>query len=261
MPESVRIVSLVPSHSETIVAIGAGETLVGVTRYCLEASSVRRLGLRHVGGTKNPRVEEVVARRPDFVVVSDEENRIEDVSEIANAGIEIVEVSPRSVEDAAAGVLVLGEITGCRKGAEELAARIRKTSDDIRSQMRAAGPGDPRPQLFCPIWYRPWMSFSSDTYCNSVIEVCGFGNVYADSDRGRYFEVSPEEAAKFGAKAALLPTEPYRFGPRHAEILRQKIGPTAIVEGSALTWYGARTPWGLLTIYEILESLREELER
>lgn len=231
---------------------------MGVTRYCLESALVRELGLRPVGGTKNPDVEEILSRRPDAVVVCNEENRIEDVEEMRSAGARVVEISPRSVEDAAEGVLRLGELTGLSGRAEELAGDIEearteagKRAADLRwvSEIR----------IFCPIWYRPWMSFSCDTYCNAVLEACGARNVYAGRGPERYFVVDPGDAVRLGAGAVLLPTEPFRFGPRHAEVLEKLIGPAVIVEGSALTWYGARTPWGLGKVSAALRELDDAL--
>jgi ABC-type Fe3+-hydroxamate transport system substrate-binding protein len=251
----VRIVSLVPSHSETLVAIGAAESLVGITRYCTEAPSVKELGIPPIGGTKNPDVEEVLARKPDIVIACEEENRIEDIREIERGGVEVIDVSPRSIEQAVEGVLRLGELTGCIQQAEDLAGEIERAATRVRDRASRYEAVLGRIPLYCPIWYRPWMSFSFDTYCNAVLDVCGAKNVYADSGPERYFEADPEDALRRGARAVLLPTEPFRFGRRHAELLEKKIGPSVIVDGSALTWYGARTPWGLATVSDALEEL------
>lgn len=255
----VRIVSLVPSHSETLVAIGAAEALVAVTRYCLAAPSVRELGVPEVGGTKNPRVPDVISLRPDFVVVSDEENRIEDVEEISSAGIEVIEVSPRSVTEAASGVLRLGDLTGCKRKANEIASEIERSAARVSERAAANLRVLQESSIYCPIWYKPWMSFGPDTYCNSVLQACGGTNVYSDLSSERYFEAAPEDAKQRGAKACLLPTEPFRFGDRHKAMLRRLIGPTEIFDGSALTWYGVRTPWGLRTVSDVLSRLEAEL--
>ncbi len=251
-----RVVSLVPSHSETLVAIGAGESLLGVTRYCLASDVVAALGVEAVGGTKNPDIARIISLEPDLVVVCDEENRIEDVRALESAGVEIVSVSPRSVEEAAEGVVRLGEVTGCEEAAERLAEAIRNEAERMRSEVASLpAVASCNLRLFCPIWYRPWMTFSSDTYCNSILSLCGAKNVFADAAPDRYFEVTLEEAGSRGAVAALLPTEPFRFGPRHVAFLEEHIGPSVLVDGSALTWYGARTPYGMRTVRAAVETL------
>jgi len=255
----VRIVSLVPSHSETLVAIGAADALVGVTRYCLAAPLVKELRVPEVGGTKTPRVAEIVSLRPDVVVVCNEENRIEDVAEILASGIEVVEVSPRSIEEAMEGVLRLGELTGCRRKAREIVAEIKRSVAEVGEIASTCMEALQDTYIYCPIWYRPWMSFGPDTYCNAVLEACGGNNVYSSISRERYFETDPKEARIGGAKACLLPTEPFRFGNRHKKMLQSLIGPTEIFDGSALTWYGARTPWGLKTVSDALLRLDAEI--
>ena len=96
-----RVVSLVPSASETLVALGV--PAVACTRFCELA------GVPTVGGTKNPDVAAIVALAPDLVVVNDEENRWEDATAFIDAGIAVHSMSPRSVHDVGAEVRALAE--------------------------------------------------------------------------------------------------------------------------------------------------------
>ncbi len=232
---------------------------MGVTRYCLVSDEVGALGVEAVGGTKNPDVARILSLEPDLVVVCDEENRIEDVRALESAGVEIIAVSPRSVEEAAEGVVLLGQVTGCEEAAERLAEAIRIEAERMQSGVASVTGTPSHLRLFCPIWYRPWMTFSSDTYCDSILSLCGAKNVFADAAPDRYFEVTLEEAGSRGAMAALLPTEPFKFGPRHVAVLEEQLGPAVLVDGSALTWYGARTPYGLRTVRAAIEALWDAL--
>ena len=83
-----RVVSLVPSASETLVALGI--TPIACTRFCELA------GVPTVGGTKRPDVRAVVDLAPDLVVVNDEENRWDDAVELIDAGVAVHSMSPRS---------------------------------------------------------------------------------------------------------------------------------------------------------------------
>jgi len=252
----MRIVSLVPSHSETLVAIGAGDALVGVTRYCLDSPLVATTRARAVGGTKTPDVGLIEELRPDIVVVCDEENRIEDVSEIEALGFSVVAVSPRSVEEAAEAVLLLGSICDRLRQARSLSREIERVLEWARERTAGEEPLD----VFVPIWYRPWMTFNDDTYCASVLSATGARNVFSTcrANRSRrYFEVSIEEIEGSGARAALLPTEPFRFSERHRRLLEERLGRAALVDGKALTWYGYRTPHGIRAIAGVVEALRK----
>lgn len=272
----MRIVSLVPSHTETLVALGVGEELVGVTRYCSASGALSGLRPVVVGGTKDPDVESIVALRPDVVVACDEENRIEDVEELRRAGIHVEAISPRSVLEAAAGVARLGDVVARKAEASRIAESIHRALEELRREVA----GSDAVPVFCPIWYRPWMTFSMETYCSSVLRTSGACNVFDTRNtssapgapdggnlsrngpvaRDRYFETSLEEAVAAGAVAALLPTEPFRFGERHRAMVEAILGPTVIVDGKALTWYGYRTPLGLLHAREAVRRLERALQ-
>ena len=95
------IVSLVPSVTETLLAWGV--VPAACTRFCEQPD------LPHVGGTKNPDVEAIVALRPSLVVMCDEENRREDADALAAAGVPVHSCSPRSVAEVAPVIEVDGQ--------------------------------------------------------------------------------------------------------------------------------------------------------
>nr|MBA2528866.1 ABC transporter substrate-binding protein [Euzebyales bacterium] len=82
----MRIVSLVPSVTGTLAALGAGDRLVGVTDYCTHGAPH---GATRVGGTKNPSLDAVVALAPDVVVANAEENREADLAALRAAGLDV----------------------------------------------------------------------------------------------------------------------------------------------------------------------------
>src|SRR4051812_49662892 len=87
----VRIVSLVPSATETLLALGI--IPIACTRFCEQP------GIATVGGTKDPEVAQISLLEPDLVVVNDEENRIDDVDRLRKLGVAVHEMSPRSVAE------------------------------------------------------------------------------------------------------------------------------------------------------------------
>jgi ABC-type Fe3+-hydroxamate transport system substrate-binding protein len=224
---SPRVVSLVPSVSETLIALGVAP--IACTRFCDQP------GVPTVGGTKNPDVPAIVALAPDLVVVNDEENRWEDATAFIDAGLAVHSMSPRSVHDLGAEM-------------RALAQRVDVTvpepfgSDDWDAWL--ASVLAPRwYDAFVAVWRRPWMSLASDTYGSSLLDLLGVRNVFADS-LVRYPEVTLAEVAARAPNLVLLPSEPYVFGPEHArEIAREVDGvPIAFVDGRDLFWWGIRTP-------------------
>jgi ABC-type hemin transport system substrate-binding protein len=222
-----RVVSLVPSASETLVALGV--VPIACTNFCeLE-------GVPTVGGTKRPDVQAIIDLAPALVVVNDEENRWDDATALIDAGLAVHSMSPRSVHD------VGGEVRA-------LAARLDVPVpapfgvDDWDAWM--AGVLTPRwYDAFVAVWRRPWMSLASDTYGASLLDVLGVGNVFADSF-DRYPEVTLDEVAARAPNLIVLPSEPYEFGPAHAREIEQVVRgvPIVFLDGRDLFWWGIRTP-------------------
>jgi len=229
-----RIVSLVPSLTELLFALGAGPRLVGATRFCVSPSEATRIF--RVGGTKNP----------DLVLVNAEENRREDVERLAAAGIAAYVTFPTTVAAGIALARRLGDLLGLGAAGAAIADR----QEAARAMGAAARPATP-PRVFCPIWKRPWMSFNRDTFAHDMLEHAGGANVCAQ-ETPRYPVVDPRVLRTEPPALVLLPSEPYRFSRRdladvHALFEGVSGRPPAVrfVDGQALTWYGSRIDWGL----------------
>jgi len=222
-----RVVSLVPSATETLIALGV--TPIACTRFCEQP------GLPTVGGTKNPDVAAIVALTPDLVIVNDEENRREDADALAAAGLAVHSMSPRSVVDVGPAVRALCTAVGAAVPAPFGPGEWEAWIESVRV-------GHTR-DAFVAVWRRPWMSLAADTYGASLLALLGVGNVFGDAHE-RYPEVELEAVAARAPGVIMLPSEPYAFEPRHAdEIARAAPGvPVVFVDGRDLFWWGIRTP-------------------
>ena len=245
--------SLVPSWTETLFAFGFDAEVVGVTKWCVHPRELVERVPR-VGGTKDPDVPRIVDLKPDLVVANREENRRADVEALQAAGLDVWVSDVRSVDDSLRDVLALGERTGREDAARALVDRIKAS----RREVEAARPPEPVP-VYVPIWRRDWMTLSGDTYAHDVLRIAGARNVFAD-EPDRYPTRAPSEALARGATAALLPTEPYPFHQKPqavdevvaAGFARDRVH---IVDGEALTWYGAREVEGLRKVGETVRGL------
>jgi ABC-type Fe3+-hydroxamate transport system substrate-binding protein len=218
MSRALRVVSLVPSSTETLLALGAD--VVACTRFCEQP------GLPHVGGTKNPDIAAIVALAPDLVVVDEEENRREDADALAAAGLDLMVTAVRDVSGAL-------DVVG------ELAARTGLPVPEQRVPQPL--PGDVT--AFVPIWRRPWMSINADTYAASVLRALGVGLVTA-GDPDRYPTVELDDVVARRPDVVLVPSEPYEFRDAHLDELRAAIPGVRVerVDGRDLFWWGVRTP-------------------
>lgn len=211
-----RVVSLVPSVTETLLAWGVEP--VACTRFCEQPSILA------VGGTKNPEVDDIVGLDPDLVVVNDEENRVEDARALEAAGVRVHSCSPRSVDDVAPELAALAAKVGVEATIEP--------ADDVLAPLGL--------RAFVPIWRRPWMTFAADTYGSSLLASVGVANAFGDlGERYATVELAAVEAAR--VDIVLAPSEPYAFKPFHLDVLRQ-LAPVVEVDGQDLFWWGVRTP-------------------
>ena len=106
-----RIVSLVPSWTETLFALGLGERVVGATKFCVEPAEQVE-SIRKVGGTKNPDLRTIAALAPDLIIANAEENRREDVERMRAQGLAVLITYPRTVPAAVESLLKIGRVAG-----------------------------------------------------------------------------------------------------------------------------------------------------
>jgi ABC-type Fe3+-hydroxamate transport system substrate-binding protein len=231
-----RVVSLVPSLTETLVDIGAGPSIVGLTNYCIFPPGLRER-VTTVGGTKNPKIELIRELRPDVVYMNLEENlrrHAEAIEEFAP----VVTSEPKSVGDVGSLILQLGMI----QQREEAAATLVRI---LEEQIRLAR-GAKRDFAFAvPIWKNPWMWCGGDTYVSHLVETIGGRNVLAELSR--YPAMGLDDVLERKPDILFLPDEPYLFTAADAEELASTfsgriIGP---FEGHLFTWHGSRTIHGL----------------
>jgi ABC-type Fe3+-hydroxamate transport system substrate-binding protein len=248
-----RVVSLCPSITETLVAIGARSLLVGATRFCVRPRGSLR-GLARIGGTKDPEVSRILDLGPDLVFANEEENRREDVEALRAAGVEVDVSFPKRVADVAPEIRAWGARLGMEVEAEALASRIEAELGSLRDD-------PPRGSFRYAywIWRDPWMTVSDDTYVADLLRLAGGVNVYG-GETDRYPVTTPEESLARRGAVHFFPSEPYPFrAARHAAELARIFGEASrrlFVEGDDLCWHGARTLDGLRTV----RQLRAEAE-
>jgi iron complex transport system substrate-binding protein len=257
-PAPRRIVSLVPSITETLFVLGVGDAVVGVTAYCTEPREgvVRKT---KVGGEKNPKLELIRELAPDLVVANIEENLKEHVEILRNWGIPVWVTYPRTVAEGIQMIRDLGELTGAREAGSALAAELDAQLADVR---RRIGSHPPVP-VFYPIWRAPYMTVNRDTYIHDMLAVCGARNVFGDRSE-RYPQISLEEVAAAKPAVIVLPDEPFRFRKVHVQdfasyptIPAVQTRRIHLVDGKPFCWYGPRIGEALRTLPRLFAVDRE----
>ena len=246
----MRIVSLCPSLTELVFDLGRGDDLVGRTKFCIHPAD-RVQGVPSLGGTKNPKIDRIVALAPDLVLLNEEENRREDAAALAAAGIRTHVSFPRDAQQTAEMVRDIGRALDRPDAAERIARDIEARS----ARVRAAARGRPPVRWAYLIWREPYMAVNGDTFVHALLEQAGGQNVFAGRE-ARYPEISAAELAAAEPERIFLSTEPFPFQEKHADELAQATGLPRerfrVVDGELLSWHGSRTPAGIDYAAEVL---------
>ncbi|MBW3657843.1 MAG: helical backbone metal receptor [Actinobacteria bacterium] len=249
-----RIVSLVPSLSETLWWLRVSDRVVGLTDYCT-APPHGFPAARRIRGTKNPDTAAIVALEPDLVIANQEENRRVDVERLRAAGVPVYVTAPATVPDAARTLATIGGLVGAEQAGAGLAQSIERALDQVVSA------GRPEPlATFCPIWRDPWMATGRDTYAADLLSWTGFA-VLPVVEGERYPEVDLAAVEELDPDVVLLPDEPYAFGRGDRSVFSGWRARTRLVDGTQLTWYGPRTPYALAEFGRRSRELRRRLAR
>jgi ABC-type Fe3+-hydroxamate transport system substrate-binding protein len=252
-----RIVSLVPSWTETLFALGFNSEVVGVTKFCAEPADAV-VSISKVGGTKNPDVRAIMKLEPELVIANAEENRREDIERLRAGGIPVFTTYPKTVPGAVDSILRMGRALGREAEAGALAREITLSVSGIEAGLGVWS--KLRLRVFCPIWKNPWMSFNGDTYAHDVLRMLGFNNVFASAGE-RYPTTTVEEAVELRPDIVILPDEPYEFDDDDVAELKTML-PAAlarrvlIVSGRDLHWYGVHMVNGLKSLAERMARVR-----
>ena len=237
LPE--RIVSLVPSTTETLHDLGAADRVVGVTRYCVHPQPWVA-SLPRVGGTKDVSISTIQSLRPDLIVGNCEENTREIFQDL-EAIAPVYAAFPRTVDDALEDLARLGTLIGTTSAAAAWQRRIETARNDAR---RRVGPT----RFAYLIWRKPWMTINADTFISAMLHEVGGVGVFADHP-DRFPTVTADAIGSANPDVVLLSSEPFPFADRHRDELVDATGLPSErfthVDGELLSWHGTRMAAGL----------------
>lgn len=245
--EPKRIISLVPSQTELLYDLGLEDRVVGITKFCVHPKRWFYTKER-VGGTKNVNIEKVWNLNPDLIIANKEENNKADIDQLKGA-FPVWTSEVKDLESNLNLIHCLGEILN-------LPVQSNALNDSIKMRFNALNT-DSRKSLRVAyvIWNSPLMVAGGDTFINSMIEICGWENVF--SNKMRYPTVTMEELQSLHLDVLLLSSEPFPFKAEHVETFQKSLSKSKIqlVNGEMFSWYGSRMLLAPQYLSQLIDTL------
>jgi len=230
-----RIVSLVPSITELLVALGLSEKIVGITKFCIHPEELFK-NKEKIGGTKNLNIEKIKALQPDLIIGNKEENVKNQIEELEKY-FPVWMSDVNTYEDAISMIQSVGKITNTEHVAHQIIDQINLAFEELNYSTHLLK----NKKVLYLIWYQPYMAVANQTFIHNMLLKVGAINVL--ESQNRYVEIDVETIKTLSIDYVLLSSEPFPFKEKHKEELQALLGNNTkviLVDGEVFSWYGIR---------------------
>ena len=173
-----RIISLAPSNTEILFALGLGDEVVGVTMYCdypPEAQDKEK-----VGDYYGPDIEKIIALQPDLILATDF-HRFDLIPALEQQGFAVFAVAPQTLDDVLESIQKIGEITGREAEASQLVNGMRSKIEEIEEQTKEL---EQKPSVLYMTWHDPMWTVGRNTWIDELINMAGGMNIFSENFEG-----------------------------------------------------------------------------
>lgn len=194
-----RYISLAPSTTEIMFALGLNNEIVAVSSYCNYPEEVKNK--ENVGDFSSPNLEKIVSLKPDYVFCTGLE-QAQIVTELKRRNIKVYVGDPRDTAELLASIRDIGQITGKDIAAEALIKKMEREIEEISVKVRLI-PKDKRKKVFLEIWHDPLTTAGRGSFIDDLLSLAGGINIAFDTRRP-YSIFSPEEVIKRNPDCIIL---------------------------------------------------------
>jgi iron complex transport system substrate-binding protein len=170
-----RIVSLAPNLTETIYALGLDDRLVGDTNYCDRPEAAK--SKPHVGDTKEPSIEAIVALHPDLVLATTSINRLETADELKRLGIPVYTTDPHTVREMLDSTAHIAGVIGADQQGAELIGKLQRRLDALHARLEDR----PMAHVLFVVWFEPLQTIGPGTFIADALRWAGAESVITSS--------------------------------------------------------------------------------
>lgn len=182
-----RIVSLAPSVTEILFALGLGDRVVAVTSYCDFPPEAK--AKENVGDTLSPNPERLIALKPDLVIITTASQLEKTARQLGELNIPLYVADPRTVREVVASIRKLGAATGATSKAEEIAGEMESRIAAVERRVKAL----PKPRALYVLQTAPLITAGRNTFINDLILLAG-GESISGNETADYPQLSRETA-------------------------------------------------------------------
>jgi len=217
VPQPVqRIVSLAPSLTETIYALGLQDRLVGDTDYCDYPPDAQKK--TKVGGAINPSLEQIVALRPDIVLVTKSLNLIETVNALDHLGISSYGTDPHTVREIISSTERLAAVLGVPEAGTSIGTDLERHLAELQQRLNGL---PPRRVLFI-VWSDPLISVGKSTFIADALRLAGATSI-VDSAQD-WPQMSLEEVVRLQPDFLVFAASHSETGQNDFDVLAERPG-------------------------------------
>lgn len=250
-----KIIALSPHAVEMLFAIGAGDRIIATIEhadYPQQALNIPRIG-NHTG----IQIEKLVELQPDLVVGWKSGNKQTDLHKIKSLGFNIYFTYPQSLKHLQQDLLKLGEFTGLKKNAEQVAKEVKQAYLTIKQKYANKKPV----KVFYQLWHKPLRTISSGSWIDSMIKDCQGSNLFSET-KNAYPVIAIEDVLVKDPQVIIVPEHPeivddkkniWRQWKTIQAVKNEKI---LSVDGDLLHRFGPRIAQGLAQLCEAIDKAR-----
>jgi len=195
-----RIIALSPHSVEMLFSIGAGDRIIATISSANTPAAA--IAIARIGDYHGVVIEQVIALKPDLIVVWSGGNKINQIEQLKRLGFKVFNSDPQSLSDIAGDIRQLGQLTGLSDKAEQVAndyqQKLRAISDTYQNRAKV--------RVFYQLWAKPLMTISSGSWLNQFIERCGGFNVFGQT-QAPYPKISIENVLLARPEVILVPKD------------------------------------------------------
>ena len=256
--DCMRIVSLVPSITETLFALGLdSKQIVGRTPWCIHpAKGVESIEV--VGGTKTPNINKIGRLSPDLIILDKEENPKQFYDELIERGYKTFVSTIHSPTEVPEFLRKLGVATGRKQNGESLALECEMAINDCKNTSAKLN-------VLPMIWHEPLMAVSPRRYAGALLELVGFKVPGIEPNGNGYPVVKNSHVLEHEVDGLLLSSEPHEFAEKEGQALIAEIFSTTgikiwyeMIDGENLTWFGSRTSFAIRELKTYCDELKDK---